>query len=279
MTGCPYRAKMTSPCSVTLNRPFDRAGRLGQHRPAGRAAAAPERPAPAVEEGQPHVVAGRPTRPARAWASYSAQGGADRAELLGRVGVAEHDLELTAAGRAAAPQPARSAEHLVQHRGSVLQILPALEQRDDVEHRRLTGAGGVPGQPYTAAMSAPERVKLTTYRRHASTPNRPWIHATARKVASTSGRSGPTAAAARLRSRPGRGRAPRVLADLQPGQVEPERLRLPDQVLQLAGRLPGRAGRGQRVAAPAAGRRGTRAARVGQVGVPQPGRAQPLVPA
>ena len=35
-------------------------------------------------------------------------------------------------------------------------------------------------------MSAADRVKLTTYRRQASTPNLPWIHATARSVASTS---------------------------------------------------------------------------------------------
>jgi hypothetical protein len=36
-----------------------------------------------------------------------------------------------------------------------------------------------------------------------------------------------------------------VLPDLQPGQMEAERLGLPDQVLQLAGRLPRRPGRGQ----------------------------------
>ena len=39
---------------------------------------------------------------------------------------------------------------------------------------------------YTAAMSAADRVKLTTYRRHASIPNRSWIQAAARNVASTS---------------------------------------------------------------------------------------------
>ncbi len=39
---------------------------------------------------------------------------------------------------------------------------------------------------YTASMSAAERVKLTTYRWHAATPNLPWIHPIARIVASTS---------------------------------------------------------------------------------------------
>jgi hypothetical protein len=36
-----------------------------------------------------------------------------------------------------------------------------------------------------------------------------------------------------------------VLADLQAGQVEAERLGLPDQLLQLTERLPGRARGGQ----------------------------------
>ena len=60
MTGCPYRAKITSPCSVTLNRPSTEPGAWASTaRPAGPPPR-PERPAPAVEQGQPHVVAGRP---------------------------------------------------------------------------------------------------------------------------------------------------------------------------------------------------------------------------
>ena len=95
-------------------------------------------------------------------------------------------------------------------------------------------------------MSAAERVKLTTYRRHARAPNRPWIQAITRNVASTSLRlRRRRLAALQLGQRPGVHLA--VLPDLQLGQVEPERLRLPDQVLQLAERLPRCARRRQRV--------------------------------
>ena len=138
-----------------------RAGRLGQHRPPGRAAAPAQRPAPAVEQGQPHVVVRRPAGQPLLGVEQP-QGGADRAEFLGRVGVAEHDLQLPPVGRQ--PRPHRlQLQHVVQHRGGVAQVLAALEQRDHVEHR----AAGRCGRPcrassYTAAMSAADRVKLTT---------------------------------------------------------------------------------------------------------------------
>ena len=110
-------------------------------------------------------------------------------------------------------------------------------------------------------MSAAERVKLTTYRWQASTPNRSCTQATARNVASTSSVSADSCAAGPAprprcaRRRAGRraefGQRPRVhravLPDLQAGQVKAERLGLPDQVLQLAERLPGRTRGGQRV--------------------------------
>jgi hypothetical protein len=67
-----------------------------------------------------------------------------------------------------------------------------------------------------------------------------------------------------------------VLAHLQRRGVEPERLRLPDQVLQLAVRLPGGARAQQRVLdQPQVGEK-RRAVRVGQVGLAQPGGAQPF---
>ncbi len=98
-------------------------------------------------------------------------------------------------------------------------------------------------------MSCADRVKLTTYRRHASTPKRCWIQAAARSVASTSSASAGQRARPRARTafgeRPGVHRA--VLADLQLGQVEAERLGLPDQLLQLAVRLPGGSRGGQRL--------------------------------
>ena len=59
-----------------------------------------------------------------------------------------------------------------------------------------------------------------------------------------------------------------VLPDLQAGQVEPERLRLPDEVLQLTVGLLGRPGRGQRLLHDAQVGEELGRARVGQVGVP-----------
>ena len=95
-------------------------------------------------------------------------------------------------------------------------------------------------------MSAADRVKLTTYRWQAATPNRSWIQPTARNVASTSVVCADSVAARPdLGQRAGVHRA--VLADLQPGQVEAERLRLPDQLLQFTERLPGGTRRRQRL--------------------------------
>ena len=128
---------------------------------------------------------------------------------------------------------------------------------------------------YTAAMSRAERVKLTTYRRHARAPKRPWIQAITRNVARTScvcgdGGSPPL----QLGQRPGVHLA--VLPDLQLGQVEPERLRLPDQVLQLAERLPRRARRRQRVLHQAQVGQEPGRIPVAQIRVAQPGGAEPF---
>jgi hypothetical protein len=86
MASCPYLAKMTSPCSVTLNEPLTEPG------------ASAEGAAPAVEQGQPDVV-GRGPGGQPGLGVEEPQGGAGRAELLGRVGIAEHRLEVPAAGR------------------------------------------------------------------------------------------------------------------------------------------------------------------------------------
>ena len=97
-----------------------RARRLGQHRAAGRAAAAAERAAAAVEQGQPYRVVGRPAGQLALHVEQP-QGRADRAELLGRVGVAEHDLQPPAVR--GQPLPDRlQLQHLVQHPGGVVQV-------------------------------------------------------------------------------------------------------------------------------------------------------------
>src|SRR3984885_14430172 len=116
MTGLAYRAKITSPCSVTLNRPSTEPG------------------AWAREQGQPYRVVGGPPDELLLHVEQ-AQAGADRAEFLGRVGVAEHDLELAAVRLQALPDRVEL-QHVVQHLGGMVQVLAALEQRDHVQHRR-----------------------------------------------------------------------------------------------------------------------------------------------
>jgi hypothetical protein len=109
-----------------------RAGCLREHRAAGRPAAAPERPAAAVEQGQPDVALRCPPRQPLLCVEQ-AQRRADRAEFLGRVGIAEHDLQVPAGGG----QPRRhwlELQHVVQHLGGVREVSPALEQRDHVEY-------------------------------------------------------------------------------------------------------------------------------------------------
>ena len=105
----------------------------------------------------------------------------------------------------------------------------------------------------------------------------------ARNVASTSAVSGDQLASCSRLGGPAARSSARaractcaVLPDLQAGQVEAERLGLPDQVLQLAEGLLGRAGRGQRLLDQAQVGQELAGSRVGQVGVPDPGGAEPL---
>src|SRR6185437_7801129 len=103
---------------------------------------------------------------------------------LGRVGVAEHGLQLAAVRL----QPGRDRgqrKHPVQDGGGPGQVAAALEERI------ASMTGGPSGQAaaassYTAAMSAADRVKLTTYRWQAAVPKRSCTQAIASNVASTS---------------------------------------------------------------------------------------------
>ena len=268
-----------------LERPVDRTRRLGQHGAAGRPAAAAERAAPAVEQGQPDLVGGGPFGQLGLRVEQP-QGGAGRPELLGRVGVAEHRLKLTAVG-GQPPGDRRDREHGGQHIRRVGQVRRALEQRHHVElghpavgHRvagELVDRGDVVGRAGEAHHVPPAGIRpvpvldpghraergqhLLGFRRPAP--------AVQGAVVDAGGPGGP-----QLGQRPGVHLA--VLPDLQAGQVETERLRLPDEVLQLAERLLGRAGGGQRrLHHPQVGQ-ALRGARVGQVGVPLPGGGQPL---
>ena len=69
IVGWPYRAKITSPCSVTLNRPST-APAAGPARRGRRPAAAAEGAAPAVEQRQRDAVRRRPAGEPRC-VSYS----------------------------------------------------------------------------------------------------------------------------------------------------------------------------------------------------------------
>ncbi len=249
-----------------------RARGLGQHRAAGRAAPPAQRAAPAVEQGQPHIVVGRP--PGQLLLRVEqAQGGADRPEFLGGVGVAEHDLQLTAVRREAIPDRLQL-QHLVQHPGGVVQVLAALEQRHHVQHRRSAAPRRVPGQLVDGGdvrRRPGEAHHVTTARLDPEPVLDPGRGPERRQH--LRGLVGQGAARADLAQRAGVHRA--VLPDLQLGQVEPERLGLPDELLQLAERLPGGAPGGQgllhqpQVGEEAGG------ARVGQVRMPQPGGLEP----
>ena len=160
MTGCPYRAKITSPCSVTLNRPSTDAWRLGKDRAPGRAAAAAERAAAAVEQHEPDAVARRPARQALLHVEQP-QRGADHAQLLGGVGVAEHHLQAPPG----AGQPARDRLKRDDRRRARRRRAPGRRRSRTAGPRRAPAARPgrhSPASSCTAAMSSAEVVKLTT---------------------------------------------------------------------------------------------------------------------
>ena len=150
---------MTSPCSVSLNRPATEPGGLGEHGPVRRAAAPAEGAAAAVEQRQPHVVAAGPVASA-ACASYSVRVAAAGPSVLGGVGVAEHDLEAAPVG-GQARRTRRQREHLGEHvGGAACRSATDLEQRDDVERpaRRSPQRRARPART-TAARSPADWVK------------------------------------------------------------------------------------------------------------------------
>jgi hypothetical protein len=110
-----------------LDRAVQRAVRLGQDRLVGRAAAAADRAAAAVEQPQPHAVPGRHVaqRPLRLVDRPLAGGDAG---LLVGVGVAEHDLLQVAAGPHDLPV-GRQGQHLVQQLAAGVQLGRGLQQR------------------------------------------------------------------------------------------------------------------------------------------------------
>src|SRR5260370_8134088 len=106
--------------------------------------ATPERPAAPVKHGQPNAASPGPRGQVRL-SLVEGQGGGQRPNLLGRIGVAEHHLQAAARLREPAPDR-REREHLVHHTRRLTQVIHRFEQRDDVEHRRL-GAGTMLSEP------------------------------------------------------------------------------------------------------------------------------------
>ena len=144
-----------------------RAGCLRKHGPARRSAAPSERTAAAVKEYEPYVPLGGPPDQPLLYVEQ-AQGGTNHAKFLGRVGIAEHDLEPSA--RVGQPSCDRlDPDHLVQDLNGMGEVVAALEQRYHVEYRRPSLAGPVRQLVHGGNIAA-EVVKLTTYRWQASMP-------------------------------------------------------------------------------------------------------------
>ena len=168
-------------------------------------------------------------------------------------------------------------EQRVEDGARARQRIRRLEQRHHVEDRRASGRRRPP-TPGRARRSRPtdRRVNETTTRWQAATPCRAWIAPIARNVARTSPSDTPGLTSWCVRRSRGQRRErgsmhAAVLANLDRGQVEPERPELPAQLRDLterhaphpvarrappAGRrVPRRAPRGRRSARPAGPRR------------------------
>ena len=116
-----------------LDLAVEHAPRLGQDRVVRRAAAASDRPAPAVEQAQPHAVPGRDVAQ-RALGLVDLPLGRGDAGLLVRVGVAEHHLLHVAAQLH--DQPVRRVgQQIADHLARAAQLVDGLEQRDEPDAR------------------------------------------------------------------------------------------------------------------------------------------------
>src|ERR1700736_6555282 len=144
ITGWPYLAKMTSPCSVTLNDPLTEPGACASTaRPAGPPPrpSAPPRPWNRVSR-TPWAVAHWASL---AWGVEQPRGGAGRPEFLGRVRVPEHRLELPAVGGDPLGD-VREREHAGQHVRRVGHVSRALTRGNHVERGNRGAVHGVSGE-------------------------------------------------------------------------------------------------------------------------------------
>ena len=245
-----------------LEAPGDRPWGLAAHRPAGRAAAAAEGAAAAVEQDQVDAARRRPGGQG-ALGPVQGQVGGEEAGVLGRVRVAEHDLEAPAPALQPGGRP-RQGKVLVEHVAGPFQVGPGLEQRHHVQLQRAVGdgqagqgpdRGQVGGGAAEADHVAAAGVGAVAGLQLGHDPQ--GVEHLAGRPADLRGRSRPAldgqpvegggvAGGAGGQLGQGLGVDGGVLADLQGGQVEAERLGLPGQVLELPVGQPGRPGRGQR---------------------------------
>ena len=122
-----------------LEAALDGTDRLGEHRTVGRAAAATDGTAAAMEQRQVDVVRFGPLGDAFLGGVQRQRGGG-RSGVLRGIGVAEHDLELVAGGLQASLNLG-DLNHFFEHIHRVLQILKLLEQRDYVDGGHILRVG------------------------------------------------------------------------------------------------------------------------------------------
>ena len=256
-----------------LESAVDRARRLGGDRPVQRATPTTEGSSAAVEQGQCHLVARRPFDEGLLGA-VQCQGRRGRADVLGRVRVPEHDLDLTV--DTLEPRRRRRQAHPpLEGRVGSIEVGAGLEQRNDVEGERPCADGepseGSHGDEVAGALAERDDVPAAA----ALTPallqprhDAQRVEHLARRRTRCGSEFGPAVdreVVEEGRVRCGRSRVGdltgkqgdqlgerrpvhgTVLTHLELGEVEAEGLQHPDDVLQLAARGPGVAGGDERL--------------------------------
>ena len=217
--------------------------RLREDRRVGRPSAATERSAASVEQGQGDAGILRPEGDLLLRLVQREVRG-DRADILGRVRVPEHDLQ-TVPGLGHACAELRELDDLGENLRCRLQVGECLEQRHDIEHRRVV-AESVAGQ----AMHVREVFGGLRERDDVATGSAQAVGALdlsdrAEDLEHLFGAFAALAAGLEFCQR--LAVHLRVLAHLELGEVETVGLDLPDEVLDAAERMPLRAGCRQRI--------------------------------
>ena len=257
-----------------LEPPVHRPGRLRQHGPVGRAATTAERTAAAVEERQGDVVLPGPGRDP-GLRVVQGERRRRRSHVLGGVAVAEHHLHPPTGVGEPLLDP-RVLHDLGQGVDAGLQVGEGLEQRDHVEDR----CGFRRTHRYLSKLIHRSDIRCLLRETHdvatAGELTVATLHARDRTEGLQDLGRALVECVARAGCRQGLGMHLRVLPDLQFGQMEAERLQLPDQRLQVGVGDPGRTGRDQRLLHRSQVGHALGGAGVAEVGVSAAGRGQPF---